>query len=137
MTDSYQAYVSVVGRVLLAIMFVLAGLAKLSNIDGTATYMASGGLPSQAALAAVVGAFEVIAGLALLVGYQVRWAGLALAVFTLCASVLFHAYWSAPPEQHVIVQLLFMKNLAVAGGLLVASALGGGPYSLDARRAKR
>ncbi len=134
MNDSYKSYVSVVGRLLLALMFIIAGFGKLTNLGGTAGYIASGGLPAPMVLAVLVGLLELVGGLALVVGYQVRWVGLALALFTLAASVLFHAYWSAPADQQMVARLLFMKNMSVAGGMFLISALGAGPLSLDARR---
>lgn len=135
MPDSIKSPVVVAGRVLLALMFVLAGIAKLGNLEGTAGYMASGGLPGSAALAALVGVFEVAGGLMLAIGFQARIAALALGVFTLVASVLFHRYWAAPAGQAMVQQLMFMKNLAVAGGMFMVAALGAGPASVDARRA--
>lgn len=57
-----------------------------------------------------------------------------MALFTIAASVVFHAYWAVPAEQQYVTQLLFMKNLSVAGGMLLVSALGAGPLSLDQRR---
>jgi putative oxidoreductase len=77
----------------------------------------------------------VIAGLALAVGFHARWAALALGVFTLVASVLFHKFWAVPPEQQVIQQLMFLKNMAVAGGMFIVAALGAGPVSVDNRGA--
>ncbi len=135
MNDTYKAYVSVVGRLLLALMFILSGFGKLGNIQGTAAFIASGGLPAPTVLAAAVGALELFGGLALVVGYQVRLVGLALALFTVAASVVFHAWWSAPADQQYVTQLLFMKNISVAGGMLLISALGAGPLSIDARLA--
>jgi len=135
MNESYKAYVSVVGRLLLALMFILSGFGKLGNIEGTAAFVASGGLPAPTFLAVAVGVLELFGGLALVVGYQVRLAGLALGLFTVAASVVFHAYWSAPAAQQFVTQLLFMKNISVAGGMLLISALGAGPLSIDARLA--
>ena len=135
MNDSYKTYVSVVGRLLLALMFILSGFGKLGNIPGTAAFIASGGLPAPTVLAVAVGALELFGGLALVVGYQVRLAGLALALFTVAASMVFHAWWSAPAAQQYVTQLLFMKNISVAGGMLLISALGAGPLSIDARLA--
>ena len=135
MIDSIKSPLVLVGRILLALMFVLSGFGKLTNIAGTAGYIASGGLPAAPVLAVLVGLLEVVAGLALIVGFKARWAALALGLFTLLASVIFHAYWSAPAEQAYMQQLMFMKNLAVAGGMFVVAALGAGPASFDARRA--
>lgn len=131
MNDTYKAYVSVVGRGLLALMFILSGFGKLSDIQGTAGFIASGGLPAPAVLAVLVGALELLGGLALVLGYQVRLVGLALALFTVAASIVFHAYWSVPTAQQFVTQLLFMKNMSVAGGMLLISALGAGPLSID------
>jgi len=131
----FPATLAPVARVLIALMFVIAGLSKFGNLAGTAGYIASKGLPLPAALAFLTAALEVIGGLAILVGFQARSAALALAVFTLVASVLFHNYWAMPADQQMVQQLMFMKNLSVAGGLLLLAALGAGAYSLDARRA--
>ncbi|HEY6133179.1 MAG TPA: DoxX family protein [Rubrivivax sp.] len=125
---------SLVGRVLLALMFVLAGFSKFSNLDGTAGYIASQGLPMASVLAFLTAVVEVVGGLALMIGFQTRWAALVLALFTLVASLIFHDFWTLPADQQMMQQLMFMKNLSVAGGLLMVFALGGGAASVDARR---
>lgn len=135
MFDTLKTPLVVVGRVLLALMFILAGFSKLGNIEGTAGYIASGGLPMGTVLAVVVGLLELVGGLAIAVGFQARWAALALGLFTIAASLLFHKFWAVPAEQVMVQQLMFMKNLSVAGGLFIVAALGAGPASLDARRA--
>ena len=134
MIDSFKSPLIVAGRVLLALMFILAGFSKLGNIEGTAGYIASGGLPFGSVLAVVVGLLELLGGLAIAVGFQARWAALALGLFTLAASVLFHKFWAVPADQAMVQQLMFMKNLSVAGGLFIVAALGAGPVSMDARR---
>ena len=135
MLDSFKSPLVVTGRILLALMFVMSGFGKLGNIAGTAGYIASGGLPLPSVLAVLVGLLELFGGLALAVGFKARWAALALGVFTLLASVLFHQFWAVAPEQQFVQQLMFMKNLAVAGGMFVVAALGAGPLSLDKRGA--
>ena len=125
--------VVVLGRLLLALMFILAGISKFSNLQGTAGYISSGGLPMGMLLAPVVAALELLGGLAILVGWQARWAALALAVFTIFASLFFHKFWDVPAAQATVQKLMFMKNMAVAGGLLMMFSLGAGPGSLDAR----
>lgn len=134
MIDSFKTPLVIIGRVLLALMFVYAGFGKLTNIEGTAGYIASGGLPMASVLAVVVGLLELLGGLAIAVGFQARWAALALGVFTLAASLLFHKFWAVPADQAFVQQLMFMKNLSVAGGLFIVAALGAGPMSVDARR---
>lgn len=128
------AVVAVIARVLLAAMFILAGFSKFGSLEGTAGYIASGGLPFASLLAPLVALLEVVGGLALIVGFQARWAALALALFTLLATVLFHDYWAMPADQQFVQQLMFMKNLSVAGGLLLVFVSGAGPLSLDERR---
>jgi putative oxidoreductase len=135
MLDSFKSPLTLAGRVLLALMFVWAGVSKLTNLDGTAGYIASGGLPMPDVLAVIVALFEVIAGLALAVGLHARWAALALAAFTLLATLLFHKFWAVPPEQQVVQQLMFLKNLAVVGGMFIVVAFGAGPLSIDNRSA--
>ena len=125
-----------IARVLLALMFVLAGFGKLfGGLEGTAGYIASVGLPMPMVLAVGAGVLELGAGLLLIVGWQARWAALALALFTLVATFIFHAYWALPADQQMMQQLMFMKNLSVVGGLLCVFAFGAGALSLDARRA--
>ena len=134
MLDSFKVPLIVVGRVLLALMFILSGFSKLGNLSGTAGYIASGGLPFPALLAVLVGLLELLGGLAIAVGFQARWAALALGLFTLAASVLFHKFWAVPADQAFVQQLMFMKNVSVAGGMFIVAALSAGPASVDARR---
>ena len=135
MLDSIKSPLAVSGRILLALMFVMSGFGKLGNLAGTAGYIASGGLPFPSVLALLVGLLELFGGLTLAVGFKARWAALALGVFTLLASVLFHKFWAVAADQQFVQQLLFMKNMAVAGGMFVVAALGAGPLSFDNRGA--
>lgn len=130
-----QGFPMLIARVLLALMFLLAGLSKFGGLEGTAGYIASKGLPMAQVLAFGTAALEVVAAAMLIVGWQARWAALALAVFTLLASVLFHNYWAMPADQQTMQQLMFMKNLSVTGGLLAVFVFGAGTLSLDQRRA--
>jgi putative oxidoreductase len=136
MTDTLKTPLVLAARVLLALIFITSGWAKLVGIEGTAGYITSVGLPAATALAVGAGAFELAAGLALAVGFQARWAALGLGVFTLLASLLFHAYWSVPADQLVMQKLMFMKNLAIAGGMFFVAVYGAGPWSVDARRTR-
>ena len=126
--------VFLVARVLLALMFIVSGFGKFAALPGTAAYIASKGLPLPMVLAVGAAALEVVAGLALAAGWHARWAALALALFTLLAAVLFHDFWAVAADQARVQQIMFMKNLAVIGGMLYVFAFGAGPASLDARR---
>jgi putative oxidoreductase len=124
---------ALVGRVLIALFFILAGWAKLGDIPGNMAFTVSGGLPGWFVFPAL--ALEIGGGLALLAGWQTRLAALGLAV-SVAAGVLYH-YLPAQglePSQAYVQILLFQKNLAIAGGLLVLAGLGAGAWSLDARQ---
>jgi putative oxidoreductase len=122
------------GRILIAAMFIPAGVSKIGGFAGTVGYITSKGLPMPEVGAAIAIVVEIAAGLALLVGFKARYAALVLALFTLAASVFFHNFWAVPEAQKMVQQLMFMKNLSVVGGLLFIAAFGAGPLSLDSRR---
>ena len=129
-TNHQQSAVPLIGRVLLAVIFILSGVSKLANPAGTQGYIASMGLPLPilAYIAAVV--VEIGGGVMLLIGYRTRIAATALALFTVAAALLFH---HALGDQNQFIH--FMKNLAITGGLLQVVAFGAGAFSLDNRRA--
>jgi putative oxidoreductase len=129
-----QSTTVLVGRILLGLIFVLSGFAKISGFDGTAGYIASKGLPLPQLIAALTIAVELGGGLALMAGLYTRQAVVALAGFTLLAGVIFHNFWAVPQAEQMAQQINFMKNLAIAGGMLVVAAFGPGRLSLDARR---
>jgi putative oxidoreductase len=118
-----------VARILLSFMFIMAGASKFGDLAGTAGYISSVGLPAGSLLAPLSGIFEVVAGLAVLVGFQTRLAAWLLAAFCVVAAFLFHY---APSD--MMQTLLFTKNLTIAGGLLALSVAGAGAWSVDARR---
>lgn len=123
-----------IGRLLLAALFLPAGIGKLTGFEGTVGYIGSVGLPLPTIAAVLAIIVEIGGGLALILGAGTRIAALALAGFTLVASFFFHAYWGAPADQQMVQQLLFFKNIAVAGGLLILAGWGAGDWSVDARR---
>ncbi len=133
--NALQNPLALIGRLLLAYIFIPAGVGKLgAGFAGTVGYIASKGLPMPEVLAAAAIVVEIGAGLALLVGYRTRWAALALALFTAAAALFFHNHWAVPAEQQMVQQLMFGKNLGMVGGLLAFAAFGAGALSLDARR---
>ena len=134
MSDALQNPLTLAGRLLLALLFLPAGLTTIAGFAGTVGYIASKGLPLPAVGAVIAIGVEVLGGLALLVGFGTRVAALVLAVFTVAATVIFHAWWAVPAEAQMVQQLMFFKNIAVVGGLLVLAAHGAGGWSLDAKR---
>jgi putative oxidoreductase len=118
-----HSLVSLIARVLLSAIFVTAGFSKISGYAGTQAYMESHGLPG-ALLPAVI-ALEVIGGLAVLLGVWSRYAGLALAIFSLVAAAVFHSDFADQAQA-----TNFMKNVCMAGGFLLLFANGSGKYAV-------
>lgn len=125
---------NLIGRLLVVALFLPAGLAKLTGFAGTVGYFGSLGIPAPTLAVVVTIVVEVLGSIALLVGFQTRIVALVMAIFTLAASVAGHAYWAAPADQAFVAQLLFFKNIAVMGGLLVLASAGAGAFSLDAKQ---
>lgn len=121
-------YADVAGRVLLAILFVLAGVGKLGGAyEGTQGYMEAFGVPGM--LLPLVILVEIGGGLLLIAGFQTRWTALALAGFSIVSAAIFHSNFGDQAEM-----TNFLKNLCIAGGMLVLYANGPGAYSLDNRK---
>jgi putative oxidoreductase len=132
--SNFQNPLALVGRLLLALLFLPAGISKIGGFAGTVGYIASKGLPMATAAAVITIVLEVVASLALIAGFGTRWAALALAGFTVVATFIFHNFWAMPADQAMMQQLMFYKNIAVVGGLLVLAAHGAGAWSVDAKR---
>ncbi|WP_372826043.1 DoxX family protein [Polaromonas sp.] len=133
MLHSLQNPFSLLGRVLIALLFIPAGFGKIAGFAGTAGYIASKGVPLPEVAAALAIAVELGLGLLLLVGLQTRWAALGIAIFTVVITFIFHAYWNMPVEQVMMQKQAFFKNIAVVGGLLTIVAWGAGAWSVDAK----
>lgn len=126
--------INLVGRVLIAGLFLPAGFSKLMGFEGTVGYFSSLGLAIPAALAVAVIVIEILGGVTLLLGYKTRITAVILALFTLGASIIGHAYWSVPADQVFIAKLLFYKNIAIIGGLLILASAGSGQLSIDHKK---
>ncbi len=133
--SKFNDVLNLVGRLALAALFLPAGLSKIGGFEGTVGYISSVGLPLATLGAVVAIVIEVAGAAALIAGLQVRLAALVLAVFTAVASVFFHAFWAVPADQAFVQQLMFFKNVAVVGGLLVLASQAPAGWTLDARRA--
>ena len=135
--SAFQSAAALLGRLLLAALFLPAGIAKLTGFAGTVGYIASVGLPMPAIGATIALLVEILGSAALIVGYGTRAAALVIAVFTLAASYFFHPFWAVPAEQAMMVSLLFYKNIGVIGGLLILAAFGPGAWSIVGRDASQ
>jgi len=124
-----EKFTDLIARILLGLIFVMAGFSKLgAGYAGTAAYMDSMGVPG--ALLPLVIATEIAGGLMIILGFKTKWAALALAGFTLLAGILFHGNFADQMQS-----ILFMKNLAISGGLLLLVNHGAGKLSLDKKMA--
>jgi putative oxidoreductase len=132
--EAVKMYGPVAGRILLALIFVVSGIGKISGFEGTVGYIASKGLPlpQLAAVAAII--VELGAGILLVIGWQARWAATALFLFLIPTSLLFHNFWAYSGSQAQMDQIQFMKNLCIMGGMLYVMAFGAGAFSLDNRK---
>lgn len=122
-------------RILLSFMFILAGFGKVTDAAGTAGMIAGAGLPAATLLAYAAGLFELLAGLAVLTGFQVRIVGWLLAGFCVLTAVVFHLPYASGAELvNILNQIMVMKNITLAGAYMLLATVGAGAYSIDARR---
>jgi len=114
------------GRIMVSIIFLMSGINKIGGFAKTAGYMSSKGLPMANVLLAITIVIEIVAAAMIIAGYKARWGALALFLWMIPVTVIFHNFWAVPAELN-----MFMKNLAMMGALLYIMAYGSGPLSVD------
>jgi putative oxidoreductase len=135
MNHSLQNFAALGGRVLLAAIFLISGLNKLSDFSGTAAFMSGSGLPAAEFLLVLTLLIEIAGGLMIVLGLYTRQVALILFLFMIPVTAVFHNPWVAgDPAQAQQQMIHFLKNLAIMGGLLHLSAFGPGYFSIEARR---
>jgi putative oxidoreductase len=107
-----------VARFLMAFIFVVTGIGKISNFSETESMLAAQGIPLAAAVTVIVTVIELGGGLMLLFSPWPGWAALVLCFYLIPVTLTMHNFWAAPPEQHQMQEIQFLKNLAIMGGLL-------------------
>lgn len=117
---------ALVGRILLAVLFLLAGIGKLPAAEATKGYIASVGLPLPGVVFYLTVALELLGGLALIVGYKTRYVALALGLFSIAAAAIFHNILADQMQM-----TMFLKNFAIAGGMFMLALYGPGRLSID------
>lgn len=130
-TNPAQDTLALIGRILIAYLFIPAGFGKLMGFGGTVGYITSAGLPLPEVAAVIAIIIELGLGIALLLGFKTRWTAIVMAIFTVATALFFHKYWSAPEAMKMMQQINFNKNIAIAGGLLAFAAFGAGRFSID------
>ena len=127
---SMEKVTQLLARLMMGQIFLIAGLQKIGGYEGTQGYMESAGVPGM--LLPLVILVEAGGGLALIIGWQTKLVAMVLALFTLAAAVLFHN--NVADQMQMI---MFMKNIAISGGLMLLAVYGAGGYSVDSHRNKR
>ena len=127
---SMEKVTQLLARLMMGQIFLIAGLQKIGGYEGIQGYMESAGVPGM--LLPLVILVEAGGGLALIIGWQTKLVAMVLALFTLAAAVLFHN--NVADQMQMI---MFMKNIAISGGLMLLAVYGAGGYSVDSRRNKR
>ena len=135
--DALNRYGPLIGRLLIAVIFVLSGFNKIGGFEGTVGYIASKGLPLPQLGAILAILVELGGGILLIVGWKTRWAAAVMMIFTVVAAVIFHNYWAAPPEMAQNQMIHFLKNISMAGGLLYVVVFGSGALAMDAGGSSR
>lgn len=130
-TTSMQDVMALVGRLMVAYLFIPAGIGKLMGFAGTVGYITSAGLPLPQVGAVIAIIVELGLGIALLLGFKTRIVAIVMAVFTVAAALFFHKFWAVPDAMKMMQTINFNKNIAIAGGLLVIAAFGPGRLSID------
>ena len=131
MQSTINNFGPLIGRILLAAIFLMSGIGKIGGFAGTAGYMASKGIPMTDVLLALTIVIEIGAALMLIAGFKARLGATALLLWMIPVTFLFHNFWAMPADQQMIQQIMFMKNLGLMGGMLYIMAFGSGPMSID------
>ena len=124
---------ALVGRIMISVIFLVSGLAKLTDPAGTIGYMNSARIPYADTLLYVAAFAEILGGLSILFGFLTRIGALGLFTYLIPTTLYFHAFWTMEGAEAKIQMANFAKNLAVMGGLAAFVAFGAGRYSIDGR----
>lgn len=131
MQDTIEKFGPLLGRILIALIFLLSGFGKITGFAGTAGYMASKGIPMVDLLLTITIVVELGGALMIIAGFKARLAALALFLWMIPVTFIFHNFWAVPADQAMIQQIMFMKNLSIMGAMLYIAAFGSGPMSVD------
>jgi putative oxidoreductase len=131
MSNSTGDYSLLVGRILMALIFLMSGFQKIFQFNGTAQKIAEQGLPLASIALAFAILFEVAGGLSVVFGFKTRLGSIFLILFLIPATLLFHDFWTFSGDEVRAQMVHFMKNLSILGGLLVLATQGPGALSVD------
>ncbi|MGH6628667.1 MAG: DoxX family protein [Burkholderiales bacterium] len=129
--EMVKQYGPLVGRILLGLIFVIAGIGKLTGFEGTVGYMQAHSVPMAQILAVASTIIELGGGIMLIIGWKAHIGAAALFLYVLILSPIFHGFWAVPAEQQQLQMYMFLKNLAIMGGMLYIMAYGPGPMAAE------
>ena len=129
MCNAIRQFAPLLGRILLAAIFILSGFNKIGGFEQTVGYMASKGLPMAQVLLVLTIIVELGGGLMIAFGYYARWAAGIIFLFLIPVTFIFHPFWAEAANAQLDM-IMFFKNLAIMGGMLYIVAYGPGPYSV-------
>jgi putative oxidoreductase len=129
--ETNSKHIILIGRILLSLIFLISAAGKLFNFTGTAGMMSAKGFPVASLFLVGALAFELLGGLSVLTGYKARLGAAALIVFLIPTTLIFHNFWAVQGLEQQMQAAMFLKNLAIAGGLALVIAFGSGPLSVD------
>ena len=128
--SAQSSFFAFFARIFLAVLFMVSGWSKLTGFEGAAAYIASNGLPAPQVFAALTILVELGGGILLILGLFSRITAFVMAGFTLLTIVVVHHFWSMTDAEMMANQLTAMKNLSIAGGLLMITAFGPGAWAI-------
>ncbi|MHB8410553.1 MAG: DoxX family protein [Candidatus Acidiferrales bacterium] len=124
--------IPLVGRILISVIFLLSGITKLMSWSGSAAFLAVKGMPMPSVMLAGAIIVEVLGALCLITGFQTRIAAIIMFLYLIPATLIFHNFWAMQGAMRADMQIHFLKNVAIMGGLLMVAAYGPGQLSVDA-----
>ncbi len=131
--DTIRPFLALLGRLCLCAIFLSSGVHKAMDWENTASYMAAKGMPVVPVFLVGAIVFEVVGGLLVLVGFKARIGALALVIFLIPTTLIFHNFWAFEEMERQMQMIEFLKNLSILGGLLMVVSGGPGGLSLDGR----
>ena len=132
MNNAIQQWGPLTGRILISLIFLMSGFGKVFQFDGQVAYAASQGVP-LASLAIIISIIaELAAATMIIIGYRARLGALILLVWMIPVSIMLHAFWNIEdPMAQQMHMIMFMKNLAMMGAMLLIMSFGPGPKSIN------
>lgn len=119
------------GRLFISAIFLISGIGKFLDYEGTVQFMASKGLQFIPVLLVCAALLEIVTSLALIFGIKVRWAAFALFLYLIPTTYFFHDFWNSGADQFQLQFIMFLKNLSIMGGLLYIMGAGAGNFAID------